>query len=301
MPFVRALKMRFCMHRRSYSSQPRREVGEEVAHQPSQPSRQVLGHAADAEPARVHAAAADRLDDAEDALAVVEHVEDRRHRAEVLGEGAVPDQVAGDAEQLGQHDADHLARGRAPRCRPASRPPADTAGCSSRRPGSRRGRCRGCRCARSGARPSSRRRGGGSRCRAPRSTISSPSSCRTMRSTPCVPGCCGPRFRNMIVGLVACRAAGPTPRGGTRMRLLLALLLLVGQLERPHLGGAGRVVLAQRMALPRVAASGCGAGAGGPSNVMPNMSHASRSYQLADGPEVGDRGRSRRSPLRAAP
>ena len=74
----------------------------------SQPSGQVLGHAADAEPVRVHARAADGLDDVEDPLAVGEHVEDRRHRAQVLGEGAVPDQMAGDAEQLRHHDADDL-------------------------------------------------------------------------------------------------------------------------------------------------------------------------------------------------
>ena len=71
-------------------------------------ARQVLRHAADAEPARVHPSAADRFHDVEDALAVVEHVEDRRERAHVLREGAVPDEVAGDAEELAQHHADHL-------------------------------------------------------------------------------------------------------------------------------------------------------------------------------------------------
>ena len=56
----------------------------------------------------MHAGAADRLDDREGALAVAEHVEDRRKGSHVPGEGAVPDEVADDAEQLAQHDPDHL-------------------------------------------------------------------------------------------------------------------------------------------------------------------------------------------------
>ena len=44
----------------------------------------------------------------EHALAVGEHVEHRRERAQILGEGAVPDEMARDAEELAQHDADHL-------------------------------------------------------------------------------------------------------------------------------------------------------------------------------------------------
>ena len=72
----------------------------------SQPVGQVLCHAADAEPVGVHAAAADRLDDVEQLLAVGEHEEHRRQRADVLREGAVPDQVAGDAEELDHHHAD---------------------------------------------------------------------------------------------------------------------------------------------------------------------------------------------------
>jgi hypothetical protein len=60
----------------------------------------------------VHSAAADRLDDVEDPLAVLEHVEDRRHGPHVLGEGAVPDQVARDAEELAQHHPDDPRTGR---------------------------------------------------------------------------------------------------------------------------------------------------------------------------------------------
>ena len=89
--------------------QPRGQVVEEVAHRPLPPVGQVLGDAADAEPVRVHARPADGRDDGvEEPLAVLEHVEDGREGADVLGEGAVEDQVAGDAEELAEHDADHL-------------------------------------------------------------------------------------------------------------------------------------------------------------------------------------------------
>ena len=69
-------------------------------------AREVVRDAADAEPARVHARAADRLDDVENFLAVVEHEEGRGHRAEVLREffrskGArVPDRRRPDREGL---------------------------------------------------------------------------------------------------------------------------------------------------------------------------------------------------------
>ena len=56
----------------------------------------------------MHPEPADCLDDLERALAVVEHVEDRRHRADVLRESPVPHQVADDPEQLGEHDPDDL-------------------------------------------------------------------------------------------------------------------------------------------------------------------------------------------------
>ena len=101
MPCVRALKMRFCMTRPVVLVEARRHVGDELAHHLLPAVRQVLRDAADAEPARVHAGAADGLDDAEGLLAVGEHVEHGRKRADVAGEGAVPDEVADDAEELG--------------------------------------------------------------------------------------------------------------------------------------------------------------------------------------------------------
>ena len=56
----------------------------------------------------MHAPAGDGLDDAEQALPVGEHIEHRRHLPHVLGEGAVEHQVAGNPEQLRQHDANDL-------------------------------------------------------------------------------------------------------------------------------------------------------------------------------------------------
>ena len=75
--------------------------------------RQVHGDAADAEERRVHAGAGDRLHDAMRALAIGEHVEDRRHLADVLGHGAVEQQMVGDAEEFAEHDADDLRARRA--------------------------------------------------------------------------------------------------------------------------------------------------------------------------------------------
>ena len=69
---------------------------------------QVCGNAADAKPGRMHARARNCLNDAEGALTIVEGEKDRRHLSQVLGKRAIPDQVADDAKQLRQHDADHL-------------------------------------------------------------------------------------------------------------------------------------------------------------------------------------------------
>ncbi len=108
MPLVRAWKMRFFSTMRVVFPQPRGQVPEKVLHQAVPPLRQVLGDAADAKPVRVHPRPADRLDDVEHMLAIGEHVEDGRQGAQVLGEGAVEDQVRGDPEQLGHHDPDHF-------------------------------------------------------------------------------------------------------------------------------------------------------------------------------------------------
>ena len=85
-----------------------RHVVHEVAHHRVPAFRQVLADAANAEPGRMHAPAGDGLDDAEQPLPVGEHVEHRRHLADILGEGAKKQQVAGDAEEFRHHDADHL-------------------------------------------------------------------------------------------------------------------------------------------------------------------------------------------------
>ncbi len=59
----------------------------------------------------MHAATGYGFDDGEQPLPVGEHVEHGGHLPDVLGIGAEEHQVAGDAEQLGQHDADDLRPG----------------------------------------------------------------------------------------------------------------------------------------------------------------------------------------------
>src|ERR1700740_2926270 len=56
----------------------------------------------------MHPAAANRFDDPERLFAIVEHIEDWRHLAHVLREGAIPDEVVDDAEQLRQHYPNHF-------------------------------------------------------------------------------------------------------------------------------------------------------------------------------------------------
>src|SRR5690606_31442546 len=74
--------------------EPLRHLVDEIAHHPVPAVRQIRGDAADPKPARAHAAAGDRFDDREAALAVGEHVEHRGELAEVLRVGAVEHQVA---------------------------------------------------------------------------------------------------------------------------------------------------------------------------------------------------------------
>jgi hypothetical protein len=69
---------------------------------------QILGHAADAEPGRVHAKSRDGLDHVVGFLPVGEHEEDRRHRAHVLDVSAEEQQMRGDAEEFHHHHADGL-------------------------------------------------------------------------------------------------------------------------------------------------------------------------------------------------
>ena len=71
--------------------------------------------------------------------------------------------------------------------------------------------------------------------------------------------------------------------GPEAQRFLLGILLLVGKLEWTHLSGARRMVLAQRMPYPGLAASECASGADGHRKRIPNMSQTSRSYQFAAG------------------
>ena len=66
---------------------------------------QVLRDPANAEPGRMHAPAGYCLDNPEQSLSVTEHIKNRRHLPNVLGESTVENKVAGDAEELRHHDA----------------------------------------------------------------------------------------------------------------------------------------------------------------------------------------------------
>ena len=79
---------------------PLLHVGDE-RERPAVPSgRDVLGHAADLDVARVHALAGGRLEEVEDLVALAEAVPEHRNRAEVERRGAEPDEVRVDAVEL---------------------------------------------------------------------------------------------------------------------------------------------------------------------------------------------------------
>src|SRR5665213_3086815 len=71
-------------HERIVLVEPRRHVIEEFPNQTVPALRQILRNPADAEPARMHPESADRLDDFEGALTIGEHIEHRRHGADIL-------------------------------------------------------------------------------------------------------------------------------------------------------------------------------------------------------------------------
>ena len=78
----------------------------------SHPWGEVGRHAPDPKPSRMHAEAADRLDDMENPFSIGEHVEHRRELADILRHGSVENQVTCHPEQLGEHDPNHLRAGR---------------------------------------------------------------------------------------------------------------------------------------------------------------------------------------------
>ena len=57
--------------------EPSRQIVEEIGHQALPPMWEIVGDAADPEPARVHASTANGFDDVEDPFAIHEHEEDR--------------------------------------------------------------------------------------------------------------------------------------------------------------------------------------------------------------------------------
>ena len=70
---------------------------------------QVCCNAADSKPRGMHPRARNCLNDAEGALTIVEGEKDGRHLSHVLGERAIPDQVADDTEQFREHHSDDLS------------------------------------------------------------------------------------------------------------------------------------------------------------------------------------------------
>ena len=70
--------------------------------------RQVVRYAADAEPCRVHTETGNRFHQIVDFLTVGKGEEDRRHRADVLNKRRDIQQMAVDAEQLGEHHANNV-------------------------------------------------------------------------------------------------------------------------------------------------------------------------------------------------
>jgi hypothetical protein len=73
--------------------QARRHTVDKLAYQGIPAVRQVLGDATNAKPGRVHPAAGDGFDNAEQAFTVSKHIEHRRHLSYVLGKGAIEHQM----------------------------------------------------------------------------------------------------------------------------------------------------------------------------------------------------------------
>ena len=89
-------------------SQTLRHPVEELTQQFVPAARQVMRHAANTEPGRVHTVAGDRFYDVVDFLTVSKGKEDRRHGADVLNKRRDIQQMAVNAEQLGEHHANHV-------------------------------------------------------------------------------------------------------------------------------------------------------------------------------------------------
>src|SRR5262249_51658865 len=89
-----------------------RESGGKVFGEVKESQRRLEGYAADAEVRGHHALAADHLEHSQDVFAFPEAIEKHRHRTDVHGMGAEPDQVRVDAAQFVQQNAQPLRLGR---------------------------------------------------------------------------------------------------------------------------------------------------------------------------------------------
>ena len=116
LPCVRCRKMALSSDERLVLVDELGEPLEELAALLDPAVGQVVAHAAEAEVVEHHARAADGLQQVEDGLAVAEHVEDhgRAQGRQVGGERAHGHQVAGDAVELADDDADELRAPRGP-------------------------------------------------------------------------------------------------------------------------------------------------------------------------------------------
>ena len=105
---VRCLKMRFSVSRRSMSST---SVGKRLAERQDvvgQAGRHVLMHAARPEIVGMQPRAGDALVELHQPLALLEPPQERRHRADIEGEGADVEEMVEDAGDLGEQHADVL-------------------------------------------------------------------------------------------------------------------------------------------------------------------------------------------------
>ena len=237
-----------------------REVADEIAEHAVPTFRQVRRHAADAKPVGMHARPANGFDDAKRTLPVVERVEHRRKLPQVLRERAIPDQVADDPKQFGEHHADHLGarRNRDPGQFLHGHEVGEIVHHAAQvihaigvrnigMPGLALTHLFGAAVMESDL---------GHRIddllavelnHDPQDTVRA----RMLR----------PEVQKDEIAVVTAALHAPLFRAEAQ-QLLFGFLLLFGKLERPHFSGARRMIFSQRMPCPTPAASGCAAGAG---------------------------------------
>ncbi len=107
-PLVRSSQIGIVLEQCFVVGDARREELQELAHGRNEILRQIAPEAAGPEIADHHPLPGHHLEQVENVFALAEAVEEDRHRGDVEGVGAQPDQMAGDAGQFGQDDANDL-------------------------------------------------------------------------------------------------------------------------------------------------------------------------------------------------